>query len=572
MVTAAERGNEILKDISKLFPFLKVSEAVELWSHVMTSTNQSQLIRFLKKKMKKQCKNVKEAQKIHDIFRSDDSTHTEDEPYVDMSNTISKELILFALVAMFIVGRPVTFETLVKNEDGAFEFNALGAHAITNFVFGFFLLFFCIMSNDRYHMLSFQSAFNYCCGRGLYGFEILFFYMAIANMDAVIVDSLSYIVLPLVGLKTALSQNTYKRPSLMVTLLIAIITVHLAFKASNDSLFNEPNFSIFYAMLAALSSFFGDCYGEYFLQSESEDLVLVATYCMLVDGTTVGILAILLNVSGIQTDYSIAESFDLRNWGNQTIWINQGNELLYVTCASLLLTMYGAAAKNIAVYIGRLMAYIVLSLLQEDYFDYETFSLILVLSTLAITYQFTEALDFHHALDALYLQIEVSKTLIVLYCNRFILLDKKSEIKSELTLKEKWELQSMMFRFADGTGDFLIVDLNVIESRKDWDDRMKKEYELFAENVQNKINDLSGLIKHPKVEAKVNIGDNESAGIQTAFDIGMVSTEASGFTTEESDVVIFSLQPSSNSSAQPKSSSSAESDSITVFDVPNFYD
>ena len=127
MVEGSERGNKVLKDISKFLPFLKVSEAVKLWSYVMNSPDRSRLIRFLKKKMKKQCKNVREAQKIHDIFRSDDSTPAEND--VDMSNMVSKELILFALVAIFIVGRPVTFETLVKNEDGAFEFNVLGAQS-----------------------------------------------------------------------------------------------------------------------------------------------------------------------------------------------------------------------------------------------------------------------------------------------------------------------------------------------------------------------------------------------------------------------------------------------------------
>ena len=141
----------------------------------------------------------------------------------------------------------------------------------------------------------------------------------------------------------------------------------------------------------------------------------------------------------------------------------------------------------------------------------------------------------------------------------------------------------MMFKFADGTGNILEVDLRKIESKKHWGDEMKKNCDMYIEKIQHKIKDLSGLMKHPKIEAKVNDGDNDSPIIQRAFNINSVSAVESEFKMSS----MSSVYSSSNSLLQAKSSSSvsdsktstqsdsntlnvssAESDSITVFDVP----
>jgi hypothetical protein len=398
--------------------------------------------------------------------------------------------------------------------------------------------------------LSLQSAFNYVKGRGLYGAKNLFYYLAIAEMDAATVDSLFYIVLPLVALKTAFNQSEYKPASLMVACLISIITLHLAFKASNDSLFNEISSSIIYAILSSLAGFCGDLTSEYFLGNECQDFTIITTYTLFVDGAICAILVVLMNVVGIRNDYSIQDSFDMTRW-NQTIWIAQGLFICYVTCASLMLMNYGAAAKNVAVYFGRFMAYIALSFIQVGFFDYEKFSLVLVLSFLAIIYQLTEALNVLHALDTLHQQVEVTKAMIVLYCNRFALKNDTFPSKSWLKTEQTEELQNHMFQFLDGTGDFLKIDLNNVLTKEDWNEKMTKRFKIFGDMKKKKIEDLSALMKNQMVEEIIS---NNDAALEIAFDGALVSLGP--FKSEESSV-----------STSTESSLSIQNNNFEDFDV-----
>ena len=60
----------------------------------------------------------------------------------------STEGILFILVTFFIMGRPIVFELLVKNNAGMITFDLLGAHAITFWSFGVGMFLYCLMSGE----------------------------------------------------------------------------------------------------------------------------------------------------------------------------------------------------------------------------------------------------------------------------------------------------------------------------------------------------------------------------------------------------------------------------------------